>query len=39
MPLDSYSGLGTAKKIKNENAEYEMDIECGVGTIDFSFEE
>lgn len=39
MPLDSYSGLGTAKKIKNENAEYEMGIECGVGTIDFSFEE
>lgn len=39
MTEDSYSGLGTAKKIKNENAKYEMDIECGVGTIDFMFEE
>lgn len=35
---ESYSGLGTSKKITNEGAKYHVDVECGVGVIEFIFE-
>ena len=33
----SYSGLGNEKKIRNENAKGELDIECGVGEVKIEF--
>ena len=36
---NSYSGLGTERKIHNDGAGGEMDIECGAGNVEISFEE
>ena len=36
---NSYSGLGTERKIRNDGASGAMDIECGAGNVEISFEE
>ena len=38
LPGEEYSGLGTAQKIDN-GAQQELNIECGVGSVEFEFED